>query len=327
MIRGFRTRRARWQRQAILVALGSLAVAGCSATGAGTTTGSPSASPAPALQAVIVSSLSSSGPCGGVACGAVGLNQRIGIFVTTPTGGVVSGATVQAQVFTVPTSTGGAATALGPAQQATYAGGGIESPDQNINRGVYAIYQTFSAPGQYHLAVKATKGADAATSDLSYLVLSADPGIAVGSPAPRSHNQVAADVTDISTIDTGTPPDDMHYTTIAAAIAAHHVTAIYMGTPAFCQSHTCAPELNAVKTVEGQYRARGVDFIHIEVYKGGRPDNADFTKATLSPTFTEWKLDTEPWVMLVDKNGNLAYKFSGATGGEEISAALDKLLA
>ena len=327
MIRGFGNRRARWQRHALLLVLGSLTLAACSGTGADTTTGSPSASPAPALQAVIVSSVSSSGPCGGVACGVVGTNQRIGIFVTTPTGGVVSGATVIAQVFTVPTSTGSSAKPIGPAQQATYAGGGIESPDQNINRGVYAIYQTFSAPGQYHVAVKATKGPDTATSDVSYLILGADPGIAVGAPAPKSHNQVAADVTDIGTIDTGTPADDMHYITIAAAIAAHHVSAIYMGTPAFCQSRTCAPELNAVKSVEAKYHAMGADFIHIEVYKGGRPDNPDFTKATLSPTFTEWKLDTEPWVMLVDKSGNLAYKFSGATGGEEISAALDKLLA
>jgi hypothetical protein len=31
-------------------------------------------------------------------------------------------------------------------------------------------------------------------------------------------------------------------------------------------------------------------------------------------------------VILVDKSGNVAYKFSGATGGDEISAALDKLL-
>jgi len=326
VIRGFRSGQARWWRRVLLIALGGLAVTAC-ATNADSGAGSPTASPAPALQAVIVSSVTSGGPCGGVACGVVGLNQRLGLFITDPNGGVVSGATVIAQVFTVPTSGGGQAQAVGPQQQATYHGAGIESADANINRGVYSIYQTFNSPGQYHVAVQATKGTTKAQSDLSYLVLGADPGIAVGAAAPPSQNQTAADVPDISTIDTGSPPDDMHYTTIAAAIAAHHAIAIYMGTPGFCQSRTCAPELNAVKAVEGPYRAKGVDFIHIEVYKGGRPDNSDFSKATLSSTFTEWKLDTEPWVMLVDRSGKLAYKFAGATGGDEISAGLDKILA
>ncbi|MGB2939160.1 MAG: hypothetical protein WBD38_02510 [Candidatus Dormiibacterota bacterium] len=324
MISGLRTSHARWRRHAICLALATVALAGCDATSS--TGATQTASAAPGLQAVIVSSASSSGPCGGVACGVVGPNQRIGLLVTDPSGGVISGATVIAQVFTVPTS-GGQAQAIGPQQKGSYHGQGIESPDKNINRGVYTIYQTFDKPGQYHVAVQADKDGVKAQSDLSYLVLGQDPGIAVGAPAPRSENPTASQVSDIGTIDTGSPPSDMHYTSIAAAIAAHHVTAIYMGTPGFCQSRTCAPELNAVKAVEAPYRARGVDFVHIEVYKGGRPDNADFSKATLSPTFTEWKLDTEPWVMLVDRGGNLAYKFSGATGGDEIAAALDKLLA
>jgi hypothetical protein len=322
--RGLRNSRARWRRPGICLALATVALGGCDA-GSGTGAGQ-SPSPAPGLQVVIVSSASSSGPCGGVACGVVGPNQRIGLLVTEPAGGVISGATVIAQVFTVPASGGSQAQAIGPQQKATYHGQGIESPDKNINRAVYTIYQTFDKPGQYHVAVQAEKDGVKAQSDLSYLVLGQDPGIAVGTPAPRSQNPTASEVSDIATIDTGSPPSDMHYISIAAAIAAHHVTAIYMGTPGFCQSRTCAPELEAVKSVEAPYRARGVDFVHVEVYKGGRPDNADFSKATLSPTFTEWKLDTEPWVMLVDKRGNLASKFSGATGGDEIAAALDRLL-
>jgi hypothetical protein len=312
-------------RAAPLLAVTIAALGGCADSTTGST--SPAASTAPKLQAVIVSSVSSSGPCGGVACGVVGLNQRIALLVTDPNGGVISGADVVAQVFTVPTTAGAQAKALGPAQMAAYHGQGIESPDPAINRGVYVISQTFDAPGQYHVAVQASHGDVKAQSDLSYLVLSQDPGVAVGSPVPRSQNPTATEVADIGTIDTATPPSDMHYTSIAAAVAAHHPIAIYMGTPAFCQSRTCAPELKAVQSVEAAYHARGVDFIHIEVYKGGRPDSSDLSKATLSPTFVEWKLDTEPWVMLVDRNGNLSAKFPGATGGDEIAAGLDRVLA
>ena len=276
-----------------------------------------------------MSSVSSGGPCGGVACMVSGPAQRIGFFITTPDGGVVSGATVSAQVFLVgATGPGGTqtATAVGPERPATYHGAGIENANPAINRGVYAINQDLAAPGQYGLVVKARKDAVAATSKASFLVLGADPGIPVGTAAPRSKNPTAADVKDIGTIDTGLPPDDMHYISISDAIAAHHATVVYMGTPGYCQSRTCAPEVAAVKVAEADLRPRGVDFVHVETYEGGRPDNPDPSKATLTTTFKEWKLDTEPWVILVDRNGNVAAKFSGATGGDEIVAAAQGIL-
>jgi hypothetical protein len=312
-----------WRRAATLLALGTVALAACDSTvtGAG---GSPSPSGPPAFQVVIVSSVSSSGPCGGAACGVVGKDQRLGFFVTTPNGGVVSGATVTAQVFAV--APGSAGEALGPAQPGIYHGAGIEAADPAINRGVYTINQSFDKPGQYRLRVNASKDGASATTEATFLVLGSDPGVAVGAPAPRSNNAIAGPGVDIATLDTGTPPDDMHYISIAGAIAARRPVVIYMGTPAFCQSRTCAPQQNAVKLAEATSRPKGIDFVHVETYRGGRPDNADISKATLSPTFLEWKLDTEPWVILVDRSGNVAAKFSGATGADEISAAAEKLL-
>jgi hypothetical protein len=316
----------RWRARVTLAGSALILLSACSTTGpSADTSRSPSPS-APPLQAVVVSSVSSSGPCGGVACAVAGANQRIGIFITDPNGGVVSGATVSAQVFSAPTSPGGQEQALGPEQALTYHGGGIENADPQVNRGVYSLIQSFGQPGVYHIRVKAVKGSVSATSDASLQVLGTDPGIAVGAAAPRSQNPIASQVSDISQIDTGTPPDDMHYTSIATAIAAKHPLVIYMGTPGFCQSRTCAPEENAVKIVESSYRPKGVDFVHVETYQGGRPDNANVSKATLSTTFLEWKLDTEPWVMVVDRSGNVVAKFSGATGSDEIASAVDHIL-
>jgi hypothetical protein len=303
-------------------------VAGCESvpadvTGSPTLAASPSSN-AVALQAVIVSSVNANGPCGGVACLVAGPSQRIGFFVTEPDGGVVSGATVTAQVFLVGPS-GQGATAVTSEVPATYHGSGIENANKAINRGVYTINVDLAAAGQYGLVVKAKKDAVSATSRASFLVLAADPGVAVGAAAPRSHSPVAADVKDIATIDTGIPPDHMHYVSLADAIAAHHAVVVYMGTPGYCQSRTCAPEVAAVQVAEAELRPKGVDFVHVETYEGGRPDNPDPSKATLTATFREWKLDTEPWVMVIDRNGNLAAKFSGATGGDEIIAAVQKL--
>jgi hypothetical protein len=316
-------RRSTGGARVIALSLGMLALGACGGPLQGSDT-SPSPSPgAKALQAVIVSSFTSDGPCGSVPCLTVGPNQRVGFFMQDSKSQLVADASVSAQVFTLPPG-GARPSPLGQAQTAHFHGRELE--EAGAQRGVYSISVPITVVGQYRLVVTATKDTVSATSDALFLVLAADAGVAIGAAAPKSQNPTLAQVPDVSTIDTGNPPDDMHYTSISDAIAKHHPLVIYMGTPGFCTSRTCAPEVNAVKAVESTYRSRGVDFVHIETYKGGRPDNADVSKATLSPTFIEWKLTTEPWVILVDKNGNVATKFAGAAGADEISQALDPLL-
>ena len=187
---------------------------------------------------------------------------------------------------------------------------------------MYVIHQTFDRPGFYNATVKATKGDVSTTTTTALEVLAADPTVAIGSAAPQSHNPTKDQVTDISTIDTGVPPDDMHYISIADAIAAHHPVVVYFGSPGFCRSKTCGPEVEVVKTLEAKYRSRGIDFVHIETYKGGRPDNTDLSKATTSPWFDEWKLQSDPWVFVVGGNGIVAAKFDGPATADEIEPSL-----
>ena len=170
--------------------------------------------------------------------------------------------------------------------------------------------------------MQARKNPLSTTTTAAFQVLASDPTPAVGTAAPRSRNPTKDQVTDISTIDTGVPPDDMHYISVADAIAAHHPVVVYFGSPSFCRSKTCGPEVEVVKTLEAKYRSRGIDFVHIETFKGGRPDNTDLSKATTSPWFDEWHLTTDPWVFVVDASGNVAGKFDGPTAPAEIDPAL-----
>jgi hypothetical protein len=277
----------------------------------------PSPSPSvPPLQAVVASA--AAGAC--APCVVKGPNRRLAVGILdasgTPVGGGVS---VQVQVYLLPAS--GQPTALGPATDAPYEGGSLLQ-----TKGVYVIHQSFDKAGFYNVAVHAVKGSLATTTTAAFQVIDSDPGIPVGSPAPPSQNPTASQVANIREIDTNVPPDDMHYTSIAAAIAAHHSLVIYFGAPGFCRSKNCGPETEVVKSLEPAYRPKGVDFVHIETYKGGTPDNSDLTKATLSPTFDQWKLDSDPWVIVVDKNGLVAAKFDGPTGADEIDAVLKGLV-
>ena len=287
-------------RPAGLVAV--LLLAACGGTLQDASNPSPSPS-APPLQAVVATAISDQ--C--APCTVVGKDRRLPLGIVDANGVPVADATVKAQVFSVPAGSA-APQPLGPAVDAPYHG------DLLQGKGVYVIHQTFATPGIYKVVVQASKGALSASTEANFTVVASDPGIAVGAAAPATNNQLASQVKDISTIDTGVPPDDMHYTTIAAALAAHHPIVIFFGSPGFCQTKTCAPEVDVVKSLEAKYKAAGVDFVHIETYKGGRPD----ANRTVSDEFNQWKLTSDPWVFVIDKRGNVADKFDGPTTADEI---------
>ena len=85
----------------------------------------------------------------------------------------------------------------------------------------------------------------------------------------------------------------------------------------------CGPEVHAVQKLESAYRAR-VALIHVEIYQNFKPDAS---KMSLTPTVVEWHLQTEPWVFLVDATGLVRYAFEGPTATDELTGALDDMLA
>ena len=46
----------------------------------------------------------------------------------------------------------------------------------------------------------------------------------------------------------------------------------------------------------------------------------------LNPVVTEWRLQTEPWIFLIDGKGVIQARFEGPTASDEIKAAIDQLL-
>jgi len=145
---------------------------------------------------------------------------------------------------------------------------------------------------------------------------------APGQPAPQSHNPTVRDVPDVSYIDSGQPPDDMHQLSIADAIAQHRPTLVVFATPAFCVSQTCGPQVHAVQQLEPRYRNR-LTFIHVEVYQDFKPDPS---KRRLTDTFVAWQFQTEPWVFLIDSKGTIRNRFEATADTDELSAAIDQLL-
>ncbi len=277
------------------VALGLL-LAACDPSAA--TGPSPTSSP---LQAVVAASEL-----------VVGNQQRVPIGITdhnTP----VSDATVHVRSFILNGNTG---TFKGESD-APFKGEGLQGG------GIYVAHLTFDKAGDWGVEVTASRPTGAHLTvqlPMNVLALPVVPG--VGQPAPLTHNPTARDVADVETIDSGRPPDDMHQLSIADAIQQHRPALVVFATPAFCTSKTCGPEVKVVQGLELAYRDR-LAFIHVEIYRDFKPDPS---KKQLAQAVIDWRLQTEPWVFLIDSKGVIQSRFEGATASDELKTAIDQLL-
>ncbi len=284
--------------EACLIGTLALLVAACG----GSTETPPGTSPTgPGLQAEIVASELLPGV------------QRfpVGILdANTP----VSDAVVHVRAFLVAGNT----LQLKDESDAPFRGAGLEG------RGLYVAHLRFDTAGTWGAEITAQRPNGAhKVIRLPFKVTDKPMVPAPGQPAPRSHNPTARDVPDVSYIDSGQPPDDMHQLSIADAIAQHRPTLVVFATPAFCVSQTCGPQVHAVQQLEPLYR-NGLTFIHVEVYQDFKPDPS---KRRLTDTFVQWRFQTEPWVFLIDSKGVIRDRFEATADTTELSAAIEQLLA
>ena len=242
----------------------------------------------------------------------VGSQQRVPIGITdhnTP----VNDATVHVRSFVL----NGTTVTFKGESDAPFKGEGLQGG------GIYVAHLTFDKAGDWGVAVTASRPSGAHLSArlaMNVLALPVVPG--VGQPAQATRNPTARDVADVETIDSGRPPDDMHQLSIADAIQQHRPALVVFATPAFCMSKTCGPEVKVVQSLEPAYRDR-LAFIHVEIFSDFKPDPS---KRKYAQAVADWRLQTEPWIFLIDSKGIIQSRFEGPTATDEVKAAIDQLL-
>jgi hypothetical protein len=192
--------------------------------------------------------------------------------------------------------------------------------DDFMVRGLYVTQLSFSRAGDWsvELLVSEENGPVEAVR-LAVTVLDASTTPAVDTAAPRSRNLVAGDVKNLRQIDTSQKPDArLHQVRIADAIAQRKPQLIVFATPQFCTSRMCGPVVDIVRTLLPAYGKR-VAFTHQEIWQ-------DFAEKKMFPTVDEWRLDTEPWVFVVDGKGIIRAKFEGLVTVRELESALQQIL-
>jgi hypothetical protein len=180
---------------------------------------------------------------------------------------------------------------------------------------VYVADLPLDQPGEWRMVALVDRGGELAAARMpSIVVQKRDPIPGPGDAAPRIHTPTADQVADISEIDTRIPPGTMHEDDLADVLGKQPVVLLF-ATPALCQSRVCGPVVDVAEQVK---RDAGdeVAFIHMEIYKDNTPPH-------LRPQVEAYGLPTEPWLFVIDCDGQIDTRIEGAFSAAELTEAVE----
>ncbi len=194
------------------------------------------------------------------------------------------------------------------------------SQDPDAATVIYSTEIDFPSNGEWRIAavIKEEDGQYTASLLPSAVVGEFDKLPRVGDPAPRIHTPTADDVGgDLSKITTRVPPDTQNRVDFADVVGKQPI-ALLFATPQFCQSRVCGPVVDVSEQVKETYGDQ-VDFIHMEIYNDNDPNKG------VRPQVRAYHLPSEPWLFVIDRNGNIDSAIEGAFGVDLLTKAVEKV--
>ena len=122
----------------------------------------------------------------------------------------------------------------------------------------------------------------------------------------------------IDPVCTRDPICPFHTQTLTAALESGKAVAYYVGTPAFCQTGTCAPGLESLISVEPEY-GDDIAFVHAEIY-------TDLTATTITPVVDALGLTYEPVLFVANAGGVVTDRLDSVFDVSELRETLDRAL-
>ena len=140
----------------------------------------------------------------------------------------------------------------------------------------------------------------------------------VGSQLPGFETPTLDDHRGVEPVCTRTPePCEFHNITLNEALALKKPIAYLVGTPAHCQTGTCAPALEALISVKKSI-GNAMTFLHAEIY-------TDDKATTVAPSVVALKMEYEPAIYITDASGKIIERFDAVFDADEINAAIATL--
>jgi hypothetical protein len=188
--------------------------------------------------------------------------------------------------------------------------------NEGISPPYYEIRVELDTPQPYTLRLEGDDGAGAAFQVV-------EPAQVVtprtGEPLPPFDTPTVDDHRGVEPFCSLTPdPCPLHEVTLTDALASGKPVVYMVGTPAHCQTGTCAPGLEFL-VAEHERLGDAVVMVHADVY-------ADDAATTLAPAVNELGVDYEPIIYFTDENGVVVDRLDAVWDAGELRERLDLLL-
>jgi hypothetical protein len=184
--------------------------------------------------------------------------------------------------------------------------------------GIYVARLRTPTPGTYWYLARPVGGRSISALG-NVVVKKRSEAPSVGDRAiPSKTPTLASTRGDLTKLTTARHPDRALYqSSVASALAAHAPFVVTFATPLFCQSRLCGPVVDVVSAAQKKEPATSpVRFIHVEIYKDNDPANG------FNQWVEQWRLPTEPFTFVVDRDGVIRTKLEGAFSLGELERAV-----
>lgn len=187
------------------------------------------------------------------------------------------------------------------------------APRFDVSPSSYYVWRpTIDTPGIYALIIDGgpPTGASFQVFDPSEVAVPL-----VGQPLEGFDTPTVDEPAGVDPICTRDPFCPFHSVTLTDALGSDRPVVYLVGTPAFCQTGTCAPALEALIDVSSDF-ADDFTFVHAEVF-------ADLTATDLSPAVLSSGLTFEPALFITDTAGEIVERIDAIWGAEELRERLE----
>jgi hypothetical protein len=125
------------------------------------------------------------------------------------------------------------------------------------------------------------------------------------------------------------PDPELHAWSIADAIDQGRPALVLFGTPAYCTSLFCGPEVTELQRIAAVYPDRAV-YIHVEIWKEYKPPEIQIINRGAADWLYRELPDgtpamTEPWLYLIGADGIIADRWGSLFDPADVEAALEAL--
>ncbi|MFM2309214.1 MAG: hypothetical protein RLY87_1335 [Chloroflexota bacterium] len=215
---------------------------------------------------------------------------------------------------------------------------------QGLPAAVYVATFDFPVAGNYGVQITTTTGAATSQANVQLTVLERAIAPKIGDVAMSVATLTNTSVADPKELSSAPVTDPSLYaTSLDAALLANKPIAVLFATPGFCRTAVCGPSLKVFAEL-AKVHSPAITFIHSEIYRypfgdsfakqneifqiamnEGRNLTDAERKTGVSDAYYAWKLQSEPWLFLIDSKGIIVGRYEGGLTQEELTPALTAL--